>query len=192
MKDFFCEKTGVPRLVCRPGRTSAISRWLSASDATGTEVVESDRSQRDRTLPGNDIVEATPKRRMSLESLRDSKIVDAINSGGVAPLSHRLIALMPPASGETSILRTPRRPKKNPSRRSQNGRNKPALEKFVVERPTSDKITGKSDASTDFFSRKRQSSRNAFMENALHRPRVGGSRDFQANSSREPLDCFVR
>ena len=70
-----------------PGGTSAISWWLSASDATGTEVVESDRSPRDRTLPGNDIVETTPQRRTSLESLRDSNIVDTFDSGGVASLN---------------------------------------------------------------------------------------------------------
>ena len=74
----------IPPLDCRPGRTSAISRWLSVSDATGTEFVDSNRSQRDRTLPGNDIIGTTSKRRMSLESLQDSKIVDAIDSGGVA------------------------------------------------------------------------------------------------------------
>ena len=70
------------------------------SDATGFNVVVTHRSQRDRTLPANDIIEMTLKRRMrqmSLESLQDSKIVDAIDSGGVASLSHRLITVMPSA-----------------------------------------------------------------------------------------------
>ena len=38
-----------------------------------------------------------PKRRMKLESLQDSKIVDATDSGGVTLLSHRLITVMPSA-----------------------------------------------------------------------------------------------
>ena len=62
---------------------------LSVSDATGTEVVESDRSHRDRTLPGDDIFETTPKGRISLESLRDSKIVDAIDSVFAQPPANR-------------------------------------------------------------------------------------------------------
>ena len=37
------------------------------------------------------------RQQMSLESLQDSKIFGAINSGGVASLSHRLMAVMPPA-----------------------------------------------------------------------------------------------
>ena len=74
-----------------------ISRWLSVAtppvlmlttfiDPSGITLFRSD---------DND--ELTPKQRVSLESLQDSQIVDAIDSGGVATLSHRLITIMPSA-----------------------------------------------------------------------------------------------
>jgi hypothetical protein len=87
------------------------------SDATGIGVDDANRSRRDRTLPANDIVETTPKRRMSLESLRDSKIVDAINSGGVAfaqPPANRSTASGIRGNGHSVNTSTTG---KNPSRR---------------------------------------------------------------------------
>ena len=74
-----------------------ISRWLSVAtppvlmlttliDPNGIVLFRSDDNK-----------ESTPKQRASLESLQDSQIVDAIDSGGVATLSHRLITVMPSA-----------------------------------------------------------------------------------------------
>ena len=68
-----------------------ISRWAERSDATGTDVDVAHRSQRDRTLSAEDIDELTPRQRVTFESVQDSQIVEAIDSGGVATLSHSLV-----------------------------------------------------------------------------------------------------